>query len=61
MVDHFCSSVFEILPFSGCVVTCMGVQFPAVELDNTVQFATLSRMGLLLSPVYKHLKDIFQT
>ena len=25
-------------------ITCMGVHFPAVELDNVIRFSTLSRM-----------------
>ena len=45
MEDHCCSSVVEILPYSACVVTCMGVHFPAVELDYTIHFTTLSRMS----------------
>ena len=43
--DNFCSLVFEVLPCSGCFITCMGGHFPAVELDNAIQFSTLSRMS----------------
>ena len=35
----------EVLPCSGCFITCMGAHFPAVELDNTIQFSTLFRMS----------------
>ena len=35
----------EVLPYSVCFLTCMGANFPAVELDNTIWFSTLSRMS----------------
>ena len=35
----------EVLPCSGCFITCMGAQFPALELDNAMRFSTLSRMS----------------
>ena len=35
----------EVLPCSGCFITCIGVHFPAVKLDNMIQFSTLSRMS----------------
>ena len=34
----------DILPCSGCFVTCMGAHFPTVELDNAIRLSTLSRM-----------------
>ena len=41
--------VFQLLKFShvlvGYFITCMGAHFPAVELDNTIRFSTLSRMS----------------
>ena len=37
--------VAEVLPCSGCFITCMGAHFPAVELDNAIRFSTLSRMS----------------
>ena len=40
-----CSSVVKVLPCSGCFITCMGVHFPAVELDNTIWFSILLRMS----------------
>ena len=43
-MDHFCSSVVEVLPYSGCFISCMGAGFTAVELDNAIRFSTLSRM-----------------
>ena len=45
MEDHFCSLVAKVLPYSGCCTNCMGVHFPAVELDNAIPFSTLSRMS----------------
>ena len=44
-MDHFCSSVVEVLPCSGCFISCMGAGFTAVELDNAIRFSTLSRMS----------------
>ena len=44
----FCSLAVEVLPCSGCFITCMGAHFPAVELDNAIQFSTLSRMSVFL-------------
>ena len=38
---YFCSSVIEVLPCSGCFVTCMGAHFPTFELDNGIRFITL--------------------
>ena len=37
--------VAEDLQCSGCFITCIGVHFPAVELDNAIRFSTLSRMS----------------
>ena len=37
--------VVEVLPCSGCFITCMGAHFPAVELDNAIRFSILSRMS----------------
>ena len=37
----FCSLVVEIIPCSGCFMTCMGAHFLAVELDNAIWFSTL--------------------
>ena len=37
MEDHFCSLVGEVLPSSGCFITCMGAPFPAVELNKAIQ------------------------
>ena len=40
-----------LLKFShvlSCFITCMGVHFPAVELDNAIRFSTLSRMSRFL-------------
>ena len=46
---YFFSSVVEVLPRSGCFITCIGAHFPTVELDNVVWFSTISRMlGFLL-------------
>ena len=33
------------LPYSGSFTTSMGAHFAAVDLDNTIQFSTLSRMS----------------
>ena len=44
-MDHFRSSVVEVLPCSGCFISCMGAGFTAVELDNAIRFSTLSRMS----------------
>ena len=38
--DHFCSSVVEVLPCSGCFITCMRADFPEVQLDNAIRFST---------------------
>ena len=46
--DHFCSLVVEVLQCSSCFITCMGADFPAVELDNAVRFSILSRMSAFL-------------
>ena len=40
--------VVEVLPCSGCFITCMSAHFPAVELNNTIWFSTLSRMSKFL-------------
>ena len=37
--------VAEDLQCSGCFITCIGVHFPAVELDNAIRFSTLSSMS----------------
>ena len=37
--------VVEVLPCSGCFITCTGAHFPAVELDNAIWFSILSRMS----------------
>ena len=34
----FCSSVVEVLPCSGCFITCMGAHFPAVEMCKFLRF-----------------------
>ena len=52
-VDHFCSSVVDVFPCSGCFITCMGAHFPAVELDNAIQFSILSRMSGFLWHSFK--------
>ena len=41
----FVPRLFEVLPCSGCFITCMGGHFPTVELDNAIQSTTLSRMS----------------
>ena len=46
--DYFCSLVVEILPCSGCFITCMGAHFPALELDNAIRFSTRPRMSEFL-------------
>ena len=38
------SSGVEVLSCSGCFITCMGAHFPTVELDNSIQIGTLSRI-----------------
>ena len=38
----------EILPCSGCFITCMGAHFPTVEWDKAIRFSTLSRMSRFL-------------
>ena len=38
--------VLEVLPCSGCFITCMSAHFPAVEVDNAIQFSILSRMSV---------------
>ena len=45
--DHFRSSIDEVLPCSGCFITCMGAHFAAVELDNAIRFGILSMSGFL--------------
>ena len=41
----FFSSVAEVLPCSCCFITCMGVHFPVVELDDAIWFSTIFRMS----------------
>ena len=40
--------VIKVLPCSGCFITSMGVHFPALELDNVIQFSTLSTVSTFL-------------
>ena len=35
------STFVEVHPCSSCFITYMGVHFPTVELDDTIQFSTL--------------------
>ena len=42
--DFLHSLVVEVLPCSGCFMTCMGGHYPVGELDNAICFGTLSRM-----------------
>ena len=37
--------VLEVLPCSGCFITCMGARFPTIQLDNAIRFSTLSRIS----------------
>ena len=39
--------IVEVLPSSGCFITCMGTHFPAVELNNAIRFNTLSRLIII--------------
>ena len=37
-------SAVEVLPCSGCFITCIVAHFLEVELDYVIQFSTISRM-----------------
>ena len=45
MENHLWSPVVEVIWCSGCFITSTGVQFPTIELDNTIWFSTLSKMS----------------
>ena len=45
--------VVEVLPYSGSFITCMVAHFPAVELEFTIRFSTLSRMSKFLWHSFK--------
>ena len=53
---HFCSSVVDVLSCFGCIITCINVHFLTDELDNAIQFSTLTKMSgfLWLSSKWAH-------
>ena len=50
----FVHQMLKFSPCFGCFITCMGAHFPIVELDNVIQFSTLSRLSGFLQHSSKY-------